>query len=116
MLRGRALQPLAQTIVDQRTGRKNDHRDAAREQLFDMLAHGRMRCGLDHHFRSRRDQLVALGDERDPEFLRESLPARSFAAAHHRNHFGLAHRAAPSLLEEEPRDDAAADKSNAHGD
>ena len=59
---------------------------------------------------------MALGHERDPEFLRESLPARSFAAAHHGNHFGLSHRAAPCLLEEEPRDDAAADKSNAHGD
>ena len=51
MPRGCTLQPLAQVIIDERTRRKHDHRDAARKQCFDMLAHGRMRRGLDHDFR-----------------------------------------------------------------
>ncbi len=52
MLRRCALQSLAQMIVDERTRRKNDHRDTVRKQLFDMLAHGSMRCSLDHDFRT----------------------------------------------------------------
>jgi hypothetical protein len=58
--------------------------------------------------------MVTLGYEGDPEFTSESLRARSFASAHHRNYFGTAHRVAPSPLEEEPRYDTAADQSNTH--
>ena len=114
MLCGGALEARAQAVVAERAAGEDDDGNAVREQGLRALAHGVVRGGLDHHFGAGRDQFFYSDDEGRAELARERLAAGVFAAAGYRHHLRLAHFAAPRVLEEEPRDDPAAQDADAH--
>src|SRR5437667_225683 len=77
-------------------------------------AHGVVGGGFDDDLGARRDQLGRSDDEGHAELACESLAARSLAAPRYRDDLRIVHLASPRVLEEEPRDDPAAEEADPH--
>ena len=84
----------------------------AREERRRVLPHRVVRSGLDHRVRRERDERVELGDERDAERLRERSATRGLVPSEDARDLDLAQFGA--MLEDEARDDAAADDADPH--
>jgi hypothetical protein len=97
-----------------RTAGQHDHGDASLEQGRGEFPHCVMRGGLDHRVRLPRKKRVESGDERHAEPLGERLPARAAAPPDDRANPELAQLAARQVLEDEARNNAAADDADAH--
>ncbi len=114
VLRRGALEARAQLVVAQRPAREHDDGNAAGEQRLGVLPHGFVRGGFDDDLRAGGDQPGRADDEVHSELVRERSAAGILAAPGEGDRLRVTHFAAPRVLEEEPRDDAAAEEADPH--